>query len=215
MTAVLAAALALAAPVPPAPPLPEDAQTLVKQLGDADAKTRNEAATKLRLLARRVDRFGGQRVRRGEEFEPKVTGLVPHLIRAAGDEDEWNRATVLFALADTLDPVAVAAIRERLTDRSEKVRFTAACLLTEFQDASGLDVMKDALTRFRAAPKAAGTFDVEMLLASFERVTGKSFGAIPPNPVITSDSDVAAASEKRYGELLATWAAWWAWTPGK
>jgi hypothetical protein len=111
--------------------------------------------------------------------------------------------------------VAVAAIRERLKDKSEAVRFHAACFLTEFKDASGLDEMKKALGRFRADPKAAGPFDVERLLASFERVTGKSFGEIPANPSISSDSRVAAASEKRYRELLDTWASWWDWKPGK
>ena len=95
------------------------------------------------------------------------------------------------------------------------VRFTAACLLTEFKDASGLDEMKKALARFRGKPESAGPFDVEKLLASFERITGKSFGEIPANPSLSSDSGVVAASEKRYRELLDTWAAWWAWEPGK
>lgn len=205
--------LFVTAPVPADPPFPEEVQALVKQLGDADAKTRNEAATKLRLLARSVDRSGGRRIQNGGEFEPKVKGLVPYLIRAAGDEDELNRAGVLYALADTLDPAAVAAIRERLKDKSEAVRLTAACLLTEFKDASGLDEMKKALDRFRAK-KAEGPFETEMLLASLERITGKSFGPIPPNPFITSDSNVAA-SERRYAELLDTWAAWWNRKPGK
>jgi HEAT repeat protein len=216
MTAILIAALALSAPVPaPAEtPLPEEVLVLIKHLGDPNAKIRNDAATKLRLLARRVDRSGGQRFQRGEEHEPKVKGLVPHLIRAAADEDESNRNGVLHALADTLDPAAVVAIRERLKDKSERVRLTAACLLTEFKDASGLDEMKKALARFRAKP-ASGVFETEMLLASFERVTGKSFGVIPMNPFLSSDSRVAAASEKRYAELLDTWAEWWDWKPGK
>jgi HEAT repeat protein len=144
-----------------------------------------------------------------------VPGLVPHLVRAAGDEAEENRVLALYALADTLDPAAVAAVRSRLKDKSEAVRFQAACLLTEFKDASGLDEMKAALKRFRADPKAAGPFDVERLLASLQRLTGKSFGPIPANPLLASDTRVIAASEARYRELLDTWAAWWDWEPGR
>ena len=107
------------------------------------------------------------------------------------------------------------AIRGRLKDESPMIRFHAACLLTEFQDASGLGELKAALKRFRDQPDAAGVFDRERLLASFERITGKSFGEIPMNPHLHSDSRKAAAAEGRYRELLAAWAAWWDWTPPK
>lgn len=203
----------LAAPVPADPPFPPQVQALLRDLNDPAEGVRQRAIHELRLKARRVDVFGGQRVRRGEPFAPQVPGLVPHLVRAAGDEAELNRVTALTALADTLDPAAVTALRAGLEDKSRAVRFQAACLLTEFKDASGLDEMKDALKRFRADPKAPGPFDVERLLASFERITGKGFGPIPPNPFISSDTRVIAASEARYRELLDTWAAWWDWQP--
>jgi hypothetical protein len=51
------------------------------------------------------------------------------------------------------------------------------------------------------------------LLASFERITGKSFGRIPMNPLICSDSRQIPKLEKGYHDLLATWAQWWAWEP--
>ncbi len=207
--------LALAAPVPPDPPFPDEVQVLLRKLNEPAAETRLDAIQQLRLLARRADVSGGKRIRQGAEFAPKVKGLVPYLVRAAGDEAEQNRVAALYALADTLDPAAVSALRERLKDTSAAVRLSAACLLTEFKDAAGLDEMKVALARFRADPKAAGTFDVEKLLASFERITGKGFGEIPMNPLIMSDGRAAAASQKRYAELLDTWAAWWAWEPGK
>jgi hypothetical protein len=211
MFAVLA--LALAAPLPTInPPLPEDALALIKQLDDPESEVRLEAIRKLRLLARRVDRVGGQREQRGEEFEPKVKGLVPHLIRAAKDEDETNRWSTLYALADTLDPAAIAIIRDSLKDKSERVRFTAACLLTEFKDASGLDELKKALARFGGKPRN-GVFDTERLLASLERITGKSFGPIPADPFLLSDLKLQAASEKRYVELLDIWTVWWDWKP--
>ena len=55
----------------------------------------------------------------------------------------------------------------------------------------------------------------QRLLASFQRITGKSFGKIPMNPILLSDTRTIAASEKRYRELLDAWAQWWAWEPGK
>ena len=205
---------AAAAPVPADPPFSPEVEALLKKLNDPDAAMRRKAISDLRTLARRANIVGGQRERRGEEFAPKVKGLVPHLARAAGDEDEWNRKFALHALADTLDPAAVVAIRGRLKDESESVRFAAACLLTEFKDASGLDELKKALPRLRAMPDSAtGPFDTEMLLASLERITGKSFGPIPPNPLISSDTRVIEASTKRYAELLDAWAAWWEWKP--
>jgi RNA polymerase sigma factor (sigma-70 family) len=186
---------------------------LVKSLDDPDDAVRGRAIHELRLLARRADITGARRTRRGSEFEAKVKGLVPVLIRAAADKADTNRVAALYALADTLDPEAVAAIRARVKDDNEAVRFNAACLLTEFQDASGLPELKKALKRLREQPGRTDSFDTERLLASFERITGKSFGEIPMNPLITSDSRAAAAATQRYRELLDTWAAWWDWMP--
>jgi len=56
-------------------------------------------------------------------------------------------------------------------------------------------------------------FEAERLLASFERITGKSFGPIPMNPLICSDSRQIPKLEKGYRDLLTTWAQWWAWEP--
>src|SRR5438067_1236828 len=100
---------------PPAPlqqaDLPEPVADFVKALDDPAEKTRSEALQKLRLLARKVDRMGPSRLQRGEEFAPKVAGLVPHLVRAAADKAEEVRVLALFALADTLDPMAVKTLR--------------------------------------------------------------------------------------------------------
>jgi hypothetical protein len=53
-----------------------------------------------------------------------LRGLVPVLARAAAaDKAEVNRVA---ALADTLEPAAAAAIRDRLKDESQKVRLEAA-----------------------------------------------------------------------------------------
>src|SRR5688500_5273278 len=89
---------------PPGEPVAGTVAKLVKSLDDADEAVRREAIHELRLLARRVEITGGTRTRRGGEFEPKVKGLVPVLIRAATDKAEANRVFALYALADTLEP---------------------------------------------------------------------------------------------------------------
>jgi hypothetical protein len=188
---------------------------LVKALDDPEEKTRSEAVQQLRLLARKVDRMGGSRVQRGEAFAPKVAGLVPHLVRAAEDKAEEVRVLALFALADTLDVAAVTTLRERIKDPSAKVRLVAACLLTEFQDASGLLEMRAALKRLQKSTDDLRYFDAERVLSSLQRITGKSFGDVPFNPLLSSDSRVAESARQRYQELLDAWVAWWEWTPPK
>jgi len=192
------------------------AALLCELLKDPDEKVRGQAIHGLRMMARRTDRTGGKRIQRGPDFAPKVEGLVPYLISAASDKVEWNRISALYALADTRDPLAVLELRNRLKDPSEKVRLYAACFLTEYQDASGLPEMRDALARLRQTEPSKNLDyygQAEMLLASFERITGKRFGEIPLNPHLSSDTRQIPAIEKRYNTLLNAWAEWWAWEP--
>jgi HEAT repeat protein len=198
------------------PPAAEQAEALIKQLESSDEKVRGDAVTKLRLLARRVDRNGGQRIQSGEVHEPKVPGLVPVLIKAADDKDENVRMFATYALADTLDPQAVETLREKLKDPSEKVRLAAACLLTEFHDASGLDELKAALNRCQGLSDEWDKYtDGERVLASLARITGKNFGDIPTNPHIMSDTRKMGPAKEQYQKLFDTWIAWWDWKPAK
>jgi len=237
----------------------KSATILCGLLKDPDDKVRWQAIHSLRLLARRTDRTGGQRIQREPdatpreekeraarqairegrspgavrtvepkdertepwvEFTPKVEGLVPCLVAAADDEAQSNRICALYALADTRDPMAVSELRRRLKDPSEKVRFYAACFLTEYQDASGLTEMLAALKRLcRTDPAADPEYDfeyysqAERLLASFERITGRSFGRVPMNPSLSSSHPQIVELQKRYNTLLDAWAQWWAWEP--
>jgi hypothetical protein len=154
------------------------------------------------------------------EFAPKIEGLVPYLVTAANDEVEGNRVNALYALADTRDPAAVVELHRRLKDPGDKVRLCAACFLTEYQDASGLSEMQAALVHLRRTDPGTdseGDFEyygqVERLLASFERITGKSFGRVPMNPRLSSDTRQIGELEKQYRNLLHAWAQWWAWEP--
>lgn len=199
----------------------ESAALLCKLLKDPDDGVRWQAIHGLRMMARRTDRGGGKRIQRRTDFDPKVRGLVSYLISAANDKAERNRVSALYALADTRDPSAVSEMRNRLKDPSEKVRLYAACFLTEYQDAAGLPEMRKALSRCRGidVKRLAVELDysyyheVELLLASLERITGKGFGPIPLNPTLCSDLRRMQDIKKRYKALLDTWAEWWAWEP--
>ena len=151
-----------------------------------------------------------------EVFEPIVKGLLPYLIKAANDRNEQNRVSALYALADTRQEGAVKELRRRLKDSSARVRFLAACFLTEYNDASGLDELKSSIKRF-SKNKSSDTiyFDSGKLIASFERITGKSFGTIPMPPALYSDLKQMEKAEKQYRYLIDVWAKWWAWEPGK
>jgi HEAT repeat protein len=154
----------------------------------------------------------------GPDFAPKVEGLIPHLIKAVNDDEERNRILALYALADTRDPLAQLELRNRLQDSSEKVRFEAACLLCEFRDASGLAELQAALQQFQTANEDKRRDPLyyshaQRLLFSFERITGKSMGAIPPDPNFLSDTRERPQIDERYALLLRNWATWWAWQP--
>jgi len=178
---------------------------------------RSSAVHGLRMMGRRTARSGGKRIRTGPDFEPEVRGLVPYMISAANDKAERVRISALYALAGSRDLAAVAELRNRLKDRSEKVRLYAACFLTEYQDAAGLSEMRKTLCRLKKTEKIELEDEfshygrIEMLLASFERITGKSFGEIPRNPTLSSFID--PPEKERYKELLDTWHTWWIWQP--
>jgi HEAT repeat protein len=167
------------APVSAEPPLPADAEALVKALNDADAAKRLAAIRSLGFKSQTVRRTAGTRDQICKPFDAAVPGLVPHLVRALEmDASDENRAELVTALADTRAPEAVAALRKGLGDKSATVRLAAACALTEFDDATGIAEMKKGLARLRASADwpAVGAYEVQRLLAAFERVTGKSMG---------------------------------------
>ncbi len=187
-----------------------------RESADYELMVRSSAAHGLRLMAARTHLSGGRRTPFKPDSEPEVQGLVPYLISAANDKTEVVRLSALYGLADSRDPAAVTELRNRLKDTSWEVRFYAACFLTEYQDASGLPEMRKALSRFIGGKRDSADFEyygqVEMLLASFERITGKSFGEIPLNPDLSGDIDFADGTPrgaKQYSALLRNWEVWW------
>jgi hypothetical protein len=184
------------------------ASLLTELLKDPAPEVRWQAVHGLRLLASRADRSGIKRIVVGPDHPPIVEGLVPALISAAEDPSEWVRVSALFALADARDPQATQEIRRGLKDPSREVRIHAACLLTEFEDASGLREMIQLLERLsRSYPGTdiRNYFEAEMLLASLERITGKSLGEIPLNPLLSSTISFDDPLRKEYRRLLDAW----------
>jgi len=191
------------------------ADLLTKLLDDPDDGVRWETINVLRMYSRRIDRVGPERRVLQKDLVPSVEGLVPVLIKAAGDRSENCRVTALYALADSLDPAAVDELRRRLDDPSDQVRLHAACFLTEYHDATGLPEMRKALDRLREGKRDdfRRYGDSGLLLSSFERITGKSFGPLPLNPLLHSIIEKGQEAEATYERLIETWAAWWAWEP--
>ena len=73
---------------------------------------------------------------------------------------------------------------------------------------------RDGAARLARAPGGVRTpFDLDRVVSAFERVTGKSFGELPMNPMLSSDSRVIERDTARRIEILNTWAQWWDWTP--
>ena len=127
---------------------------------------------------------------------------------ATDDKAVRVRLTALTSLADCRDPRAVPALRACLKDTNAEVRRYAAWYLTEYHDATGLPEMRAVLSRLKDARIGTELYALEMLFASFERITGKSFGEIP-----TLDCFWEATEVRRYRELHDAWAAWWDWQP--
>ena len=187
---------------------PAAAAMLTEWLKDPAEDVRWQAVHGLRLMARRTDRTGGSRIVRGSDHPPKVEGLVPALISAANDPSEKVRLNAMYALADTRAPQATEVLRKHLQDPSREVRLAAACFLTEFGDASGLPEMTQALERLQTAdPEQDSRYysEAEMILASLQRITGKSLGEIPMNPGLSSNIQETGVLRERYRTLVSAW----------
>jgi HEAT repeat protein len=194
-------------------PTPQSADLLAAYLEVPDSKLRGAALHGLRRLASRIERRGVVDVPLEPEFAPKVDGLLPHLIAAANDEDPEIRASALFALADTRSPQAVKEIRHHLRDLDDTVRLRAACLLTEFDDDSGLDELGLALAKLTnpdAEEVSLRYFMAEHVLASLARITEDNPGPPPMQPALASNTGRAEELRKEYEDLLDRWALWWA-----
>lgn len=192
-------------------PTRESSRLLVGGLDDPDPQVRAAAVAGLRRLAWRIERRGVVDVPLEAQFEPAIDGLVPHLLRAADDRDADVRRNALWALADTREPEAAAEIRRHLEDPDDALRLLAACLLTEFGDDAGLEVLGAALQRAAGGESEteATPFRVQHLLASLARVTQDNPGPPPMDPMLASSMARAAELQAELDDLLVAWVVWW------
>lgn len=187
----------------------ESADVLIPLLKHPDPEVRGQVVWSLRLHAMCTSRSGPLRQPRGPDFPPKVEGLVPYLVAAAGDENEGVRRQATYALADTRDPAAHTKLRELLNDSDGVVRFLSACFLTEFDDPAGQPELRQAVDRLRTEPRSVNPayyMDAQRLFASLERITGESMGSIPPDPMVLSVYPPPSDIDQRFQKLLDAWA---------
>lgn len=191
----------------------ESAALLAELLDDDDVLIRRTAIQGLHRMTRRTDHFGPQRQVRQRNLHPAVTGLFPELVKAAQDKDKWVRMTAIHAIADSRNPAAVSALRERLKDAAPEVQFRAACLLAEFGDDAGLEVIGRRLQQLKADGNrdAVGYYpDAAMLAAALMRLSGQDFGKIPMNPHLCSDTREIPRLKLQYDDLIQACSKWWA-----
>jgi HEAT repeat protein len=193
-------------------PSQQSAATLVDALDDPDPDIRRVAVQGLRRFASRIERRGVVDVPLDAQFPPQIEGLVSHLIVAAQDDDPDVRSLALWALADSKEAVAADEIRRHLEDADRRVRFQAACLLSEFGDNAGLPLLGDSLLQAARDEKARGGLfitDIECLLASLARLEPDGPGSPPMNPLLASSMVRGKELSAEYAALLSDWASWW------
>lgn len=191
-------------------PAEEASQILVGLLDDPKQQVRLKSVQMLRLMTRRVRWDGwGRRGKLRDEFEPAVEGRFDALVHAARDKDAQVRTAALYALADTRDERAPQALRRHLMDADVAVRFTAACLLTEFGDDWGANELEAALTRLKSRDDRTRYFKLPLLFGALERISGVSLGDPPANPLLMAGAANTRRAEAQHDALLERWTVWW------
>ncbi|HZI93306.1 MAG TPA: HEAT repeat domain-containing protein [Patescibacteria group bacterium] len=101
---------------------------LIAALADPDPEVRLQAA-------RALGAIGG------------IDGSAGPLIALLSDEDAGIRKVAIYALGRTRDPVAIPALRPKLEDTSEDIRWNAALALAVLGDGSGRTVIEQMIDR--------------------------------------------------------------------
>jgi hypothetical protein len=203
-------------------------RTQQNQLATALATIKTPASTKA-LLALLPDP--------NDEFRtPAIEGLTGGIMRHERDDDsnqifsalikqaslekiEGSRSRICMVMpylaskvapgARKTDPLAVSAVsmlQGRLKDdESSQVRFEAACALAEFDNFSGKEELKNAIPAMHSfAGPALGR-----AVSAIEKISGKTFGPVPLDPILVSDtSTIPTLLDQRQALLnkLAKWA---------
>ncbi|MGD0100745.1 MAG: hypothetical protein ABSC60_10410 [Acidobacteriota bacterium] len=197
------------------------------QLATALATIKTPASTKalLALLPDSDDEF------RTAAIEGLTVGIIRHvsdsdsdqvfsaLIRQAPLEKiEGSRSRICMVMlylagkvapgARKTDPLAVSAVdmlQGRLkNDESSQVRFEAACALAEFYDFSGKEELKKAIPAMHSLAGPA----LGRAVSAIEKISGKTFGPVPLDPILASDTRAIPALRDQRQALLDKLAEW-------
>lgn len=192
-----------------AAPGPETAD-YVFMLENPDPRVRRDALQGIRRQTSRFVRCGVRDVPGHLAQTPIPRNLIPLLVAAAKEDPEFSvRTLALFALADTRDPEGQAVLEDCLDDADPRIRVTAACLLTEFGDDSGLDELGRAVKR-HVGGEPLGPFQAEHVLVALCRITGRDVDSVPMNPLLSSCIAVGEDWFRTYDEMLEAWNRWFA-----
>jgi hypothetical protein len=190
-------------------PGPETAD-YVRMLSDPDPQVRRDGLQGIRRQTSRFVRSGLRKVPEHLPRTPIPRNLIPLLVSAAKEDPEYSvRSLALFALADTRDPEGQAVLRDCLDDADPRIRVTAACLLTEFGDDSGLDELGRAVAR-HVGGEPLDLFQAEHVLVALCRITGRDVDSVPMNPLLRSTIINEEDRSRTYAGLLEEWARWFA-----
>jgi hypothetical protein len=203
-------------------------QSQKNQLATALATIKTSASTKalLALLPDSDDEFrtaaiegltGG--IMRHERDEDSDQIFSAFIRQAPLEKIEGSRRRICMVMpylalkvapgARKTDPLAISAVgmlQGRLEDdESSQVRFEAACALAEFDNFSGKGELKNAIPAMHSfAGPALGR-----AVSAIEKISGKTFGPVPLDPILVSDtSTIPTLLDQRQALLdkLAEWA---------
>jgi HEAT repeat protein len=134
-----------------------------------------------------------------EKFENSRSRICMVMLYLAGKVAPGARNT---------DPLAVSAVgmlRGRLKDdESSQVRFEAACALAEFYDFSGKEELKKAIPAMHSLAGPA----LGRAVSAIEKISGKTFGLVPLDPILASDTRAIPALRDQRQALLDKLAEW-------
>ncbi len=193
---------------------PAATRALLGLLAEKEEAILNQAVSSL------TDRLGAAAEQGGSvEVLPALAKIVPEV------KTELYRTVICLSMRRVLKPaapgeadarqrgMAVGLLRERLkNDAAADVRFTAACVLTEFEDYTGLEELKKAALALQAGVGVTNDYALDQLVPALERATGQRFGPVPMNPMASSISNNDLAVQRQ--ALLEKVVAWIKANPG-
>jgi hypothetical protein len=154
------------------------------------------------------------------EILPALAKAVPNV------QTDLYRSIVCTRMQQLVKPLSEAGadapqramvldlLRGRLkNDPAANVRFSAACVLTEYGDYSGLEELEKAALALQTEVVGAA-FALDQLVPALERATGQTFGRVPMSPLLSSSTTGIRQLTEERKALLEKVVAWIKANPG-